>query len=473
MKLSKMVEDLRIGLAETRLLSRAVWLLIAAFTVDAIAYFGFLTLMTEYLSSNIGWGDKWSGWGVSLFTMSVTLFMLGAGTIAEGFGLRKAVLASLLIATVGRAAYSYAPNLAGLATMVVIVSLVLTALGEAMLQPVVYSGVKQFTDERSNAIGYSMIYAWMNLGVMASAPISSWIRPAVQAVKDAPPGAPAQSSGFIAWLASLTGSGVQAVNWTFTFVTFLAFVGFYFGFRKRDEAARLRPDPVSETIDPRPLGERIRSYFADGPFTNARFMFFIFMLLPVRTLFAHQWLTMPQYILRAFGPEVQDRMEYLVNWTNPGIIFIFVPLFAALTRRVHVFHIMVIGSLVSAVPTFLLCAGPSLPLLVTYLVIFSLGEALWNSRFLEYASELAPPGKVSQYMGLANVPWLLAKGTTGMYSGYLLSQYCPDKIPVEQLQTGKLWFIYGCIAMLSPVGLWLARHWVMGGFASEAEKKAV
>jgi hypothetical protein len=26
-----------------------------------------------------------------------------------------------------------------------------------------------------------------------------------------------------------------------------------------------------------------------------------------------------------------------------------------------------------------------------------------------------------------------------------------------------MWFVYGCIAMLSPLGLWLARDWVMAG----------
>lgn len=471
MNFSKIGEDLRAGFAAARQLPRPVWLLIAAFTVDAIAYFGVLTLMVPYLTSSVGWGDFWAPWGVSIFTMAVTLFMLGAGTIAEGFGLRKAVLAALLIAFIGRAVFSFAPNLPGALTitMVVIAALVLTAIGEAILQPVVYSGVKQFTDAKSNAIGYSMIYAWMNLGIVVSAPLSSWIRPAVQKLKDAP-GTPTDASGFIVWLAGVTGSGFEAVNWTFTVVTLIAFVGFYFGFRKSDAEARLRPDLVAEEKDTRPLGERIRTYFTEGPFTNARFMFFIFMLLPVRTLFAHQWLTIPQYILRSFGPEVQDRMEYLVNWTNPAIIFVFVPVFAAVTQRVHVFHIMVIGAFISAAPTFLLCAGPNLTLLMTYLIIFSLGEALWNSRFLEYASELAPPGKVSQYMGLANVPWLLAKGTTGLYSGYMIATFVPDTVPPAELFSGTLWCFYGCIAMLSPLGLWLGRHWVMAGFKSESAK---
>ena len=91
------------------------------------------------------------------------------------------------------------------------------------------------------------------------------------------------------------------------------------------------------------------------------------------------------------------------------------------------------------------------------------GEALWSARFLEYASELAPPGRVAQYMGLANIPWLLAKGTTGFYSGWMLAHYCPDKTPPAELNTGTMWLIYSFIAMSSPIGLWLARKWVMAG----------
>jgi dipeptide/tripeptide permease len=124
---------------------------------------------------------------------------------------------------------------------------------------------------------------------------------------------------------------------------------------------------------------------------------------------------------------------------------------------------MVVGSLVSAAPTFLLCFGPDLTLLITYFVIFSIGEALWSARFLEYASELAPPGRVAQYMGLALIPWLLAKGTTGLYSGYLLTTFCPPDTPPDQMHTGTLWLIYACIAMTSPIGLWLARNWVRSG----------
>ena len=445
---------------------RAIWYVIGAFVIDSTAYFGVLTLMTTYLGRDLGWGDAYAAAGVSLFTMLVTLAMLGIGSAAESFGLRRAILGGLVVAAVGRAIYCLAPDAPGAATTActVLFGLLLVAGSSGILQPVCYSGVKQFTDEKTSAMGYAVIYAFMNLGIVLIGALSAWVRPGVQDILDQrPQGEPAD--GFLGLLAQISGSGVQAVNWLCFAMTVLALLLMLLLLTRRAEATRLRPEMTGAAAH-RPAvawRERLRGYFTEGPFGKPRFVFFIFMLLPVRTLFAHQWLTMPQYILRAYPKEVGDKMEWLVNWINPGIIFIGVPLLTAVTRRTNVYTMMIIGSLVSAAPTFLLCMGPNLNVLIVYFVIFSIGEALWSARFLEYASELAPPGRVAQYMGLAQVPWLLAKGTTGLYSGVLLARYCPPDTPPEQLHTGVLWFIYGCIAMSTPVGLWLARKWVMSG----------
>jgi proton-dependent oligopeptide transporter, POT family len=445
---------------------RAMWYVIGAFVIDNVAYFGILTLMTTYLGHDLGWGDECAGMTVSLFTMMVTLSMLGVGSVAESFGLRRAVMGGLAVAALGRAIYCLAPAAPDAASTagMVILGLLLVAGSSGVLQPVCYSGVKQFTDEKTSSMGYAMIYALMNLGIVAIGALSAWVRPAVQNILDHLAGGKLPD-GFFGFLARISGSGVQAVNWLCFAVTVFGLLLTSVLLTRRAEATRLRPELNDEGTDkPRvPWRQRLRSYFTDGPFSNARFVFFIFMLLPVRTLFAHQWLTMPQYILRAYPTEVGDKMEWLVNWINPGIIFIGVPLLTAVTRRANVYTMMIVGSLVSAVPTFMLCGGPDLNVLIAYFVVFSIGEALWSARFYEYASELAPPGRVAQYMGLALVPWLLAKGTTGLYSGFLLARYCPPNVPPEQLHTGTLWFIYGCIAMTTPIGLWIARKWVMVG----------
>ncbi|MCC7290472.1 MAG: MFS transporter [Phycisphaerales bacterium] len=528
-------------------LPRAFWIVIAIFVVESMAYFMALTLMNSYLTRDLGVPDRWASWFVSMFTMLVTLFMLGAGSFAESFGLRKALVGAMILCVLGRVLYAYVTALApaglgaaggaraaaaapdtglfsmgGPALLALVFALGVIALGEAILQPVCYSGVKQYTDEKTSSMGYGLIYALMNGGIVVGGAISSYVRPGVQSILDsAAPAAAEAATGALSdaakaateiattvaaeaattaagaaeparglivewfdaavaalqplrdaldpalhWLAGWTGSGIQAVNWLCVATAILALL-MCFLLTRRTEANKLRPDRIREMrqADTRPTGDRLWSYLADGPFSNVRFMFFIFMLLPVRTLFAHQWLTLPEYVLRAYPKEVSDYMEVVVNWVNAGIILVGVPIATALTRKVHVYTMMIIGSLVSAAPTFLLCSGPNLSLLITYLVVFSVGEALWSARFLEYASELAPEGRIAQYMGLANVPWLLAKGTTGFYSGFLLEAFCPKDGPRH---TGALWFIYGCIAMMSPIGLIVARRWVMAGSMHKA-----
>lgn len=436
--------------------------MVGAFVFEAMAYFGVLTLMSPFLSTDLGWGDVWAGLTVSVFTGLVTLFMLGVGSYAEGFGLRRAILFALAISTAGRVAYSLAAGAGGgaMAVVAALGGLLVVALGSGVLQPVCYSGIKQYTDARTSSMGYALIYAIMNLCIVGVGALSAWLRPAVEALRNG-----AAADPVAAFFYRFSPTGVQAVNWACVAITALTFVFFWFTMTKRVERVKLRPDTAEEQrkTEARSVLQRLRVFFGEGPFSNSRFVFFIFILLPVRTLFAHQWLTFPSYILRAYDGQVADHMEWLVNWINPAIIFVAVPLVTAFTRKVEVYRMMMIGTLVSALPTFMLCAGPSLPLLITYFVVFSIGEALWSARFLEYASELAPPGRVAQYMGLANIPWLLAKMTTGLYSGWMLSRYCPADLPRAQLATGGMWFIYGCIAMISPLGLWFARRWVMRG----------
>lgn len=467
--LAHKLRDFFSAFADLFRLPRAFWFIILVFMIDSIAYFGMLNLMTLYLPKDIGIPDQYASIIVSIFTMFVTAFMIGVGGIAEGLGVRRALIFCMALMAVARACYSGAPLYisGGLLTAGTIVALAFIALGEGIIQPVSYAGIKYYTDEKTSSMGYGLIYALMNLGIVMSAPISKYTRvPTDRAVEILASGG--EVSGWSGWWAENVTSGLMAANWVFTGVTVLGLIVLLIRLTKRVEAKRLRFDEKAkqEADDlkaSRTWKERIIAYFTEGPFTNRRFLFFIFMLFPVQTLFAHQWLTMPAYMTRAFSSKVADNMELLNQMINPMIIVIGVPIATALTRRANVYTMMIIGTLVSAVPTFLLSTGPSLNMLITYLVFFSIGEALWQPRFLQYAAELAPEGKVAQYMGLANIPWIGVKLTTGFYSGYMLSRYCAADMPQETLNTETMWFIYGCIALLSPIGLLIGRKWVMSG----------
>lgn len=425
--------------------SRAFWLVNLVNFGDGIAYFGILTLLTRFLGTRLQMGDWLSGFTVSMFTGLVTLFMVGGGFVSDRLGVRRALTWSLGVVGIGRLLLTISPTVNDVwyAQVTAWSGLVLMAAGTGVMQPALYAGVKEYTDERTATIGYSLLYAIMNLGIVAENFVSPWVRTDEVFV-----------DRFGVKIVGL-GWGIDGVFWMCVWMTALMLLVHMMLFTRHvEEVECVAPHLVAEA-DHRPWHERLM----DLPFLDARFMFFIFILLPVRTLFAHQFLTMPDYVFRCFPVEVNARFEW-ISALNPLIIVVCVPTIAAATRRVRVIDMMIYGTLVTAVSTFLLVPGPNLTLLLSYTVLFSLGEALWSSRFLEYVADLAPPGKVGAYMGLANIPWFFAKFTTGLYSGKMLAWF----VPAQGLQSpGTLWLIYACMACVSPVGLVLARRWILQG----------
>ncbi|MDO5295421.1 MAG: MFS transporter [bacterium] len=429
--------------------SKAFWLVNFVSFGDGITYFGILTLLTLFLGTDLGMGDKLAGLAVSTFTGLVTLFVFGGGYISDWLGVRRAILSALLVAALGRGLLAFCPDLPGLGVYAAWLAIVLMAVSSGVLEPALYSGIKEFTDPRTASIGYGILYAIMNLGIVGATFVSPCIR---------------SQEVFLrlgSWQINGLGWGIQGVFWACAGIT-LAILGvclvcFTKKVEDRDRYVHIEAKAENGEAGDKKLGFKARMKKMFSPFANFRFVFFIFILLPVRTLFAHQWLTMPTYVERCFPPEVFAKFEW-IGGLNPLIIVIFVPLVAALTRKVKVIDMMLVGTTVSALTTFILVPGPNLTLLLTYVVLFSIGEALWSSRFLEYVSGLAPAGQVGAYMGLAGLPWFLAKFTTGLYSGIMIEKFIPKDGVANSEQ---LWLIYAVIALITPISLLLARKWLL------------
>lgn len=405
---------------------------------DGIAYFGILTLLTRYLGTDIGMSDAATGIAVSTFTGLVTLTMFGGGFVSDSLGVRRALTLSLLVMALGRLVLTLAPEAGANGAWAVWPALVLMAVGSGVIQPALYAGVKEFTDPRTATMGYGLLYSIMNLGIVAENFLSPYLRSDEVFLS--------VGSREIHGL----GLGIQGVFAVCTGITVLLLLANVTFFTKRVEDR----DRQVAVADP---GAGAVSHDRLQWVKDPRFLFFLFILLPVRTLFAHQWLTLPDYVFRCYPEEVGAKFEW-ISGLNPLIIVIFVPLVAALTRKARVVDMMLIGTAVSALTTFILVPGPDLNRLLVYVILFSIGEALWSSRFLEYVADLAPAGQVGAYMGLAGIPWFLAKFTTGLYSGLMLERFIPEGGPAD---SSTLWLIYALFALITPVGLLLGRKWLL------------
>jgi len=343
----------------------------------------------------------------------------------------------LVLTLAGRTLLSGSPAFGAGAHAAAWLGLLILAFGEGVIQPALYAGVKEYTDERTATLGYGILYSIMNLGIVAENFVSPFVR---------------TDREFLLGAKGL-GLGYDGVFWMCTVITVVMLLAHVSLFTRRvEQTDRVIVDAPKAEEPAKTWKEKLKEL----PFLDGRFMYFIFVLLPVRTLFAHQFLTMPSYIMRCYPPEVGAKYEW-INGLNPLIIVVFVPLIAAMTRKANIVTMMIIGTSISALTTFLLVPGPNLTALLLYVTLFSLGEAVWSSRFLEYVANLAPAGKVGAYMGLAGIPWFLAKFMTGLYSGSMLEKFVPKGGPYD---SSTLWLIYAVLACASPIGLIIVRKWV-------------
>jgi len=443
--------------------SKGFWLVNQVNFLDGIAYFGILNLLTLFIRMDVGFTTSGATIAVSTFTGLVTLFMFGGGFISDWLGVRKAMTVVLITLLAGRLLLLTTPVLGGVADGILWVALLLMALATGVLQPALYAGVKEYSDPRTATIGYSLLYSIMNLGIVAEAGLSPLIRDASR--PEIGEAGEIVREGFFSgsFLGPLINpeNGIGGVYIVLVGVTALMLALHLLLFTRKveltDRVTTYEPEEKHADGQIKTFWDKIKEL----PFLDTRFIFFIFILLPVRTLFAHQFLTLPDYIVRAYPEAVGLRLEWFQG-LNPLIIVIFVPLIAAFTRKVNIITMMIIGTSISAVTTFILAPGPDLTRLILYVIFFSFGEAVWSSRFLEYVANLAPAGRVGAYMGLAGIPWFLAKATTGWYAGSMLDTFLPVGNPAAQ-NSGTMWLIYAFIALITPIGLIIGKKWVEKG----------
>ena len=490
---------------------RALWGINLAYFLEGWVYFGMLGYLAIHFSDFVFKGvanpDVNSHHMVMVLTAGITISMFFLGSVADKRGVRTTLLWSFLFLLAGRIVWSAAPYVfpeTGLWSsmhVMTMAGILLVVIGYGMYQPAAYAGVRKFTTPKTAGMGYAMLYALMNLG--------GWLPSFFAFVREA--------------------IGITGAFWVYTGLTVLGLLATWLVLTPKVEAQAIaradrerreletvnaakpeaKPGPAVIAYDadrripahlwatlaataacglfaPKPYGFIITAvmaaflillatgigalrkatvWLANHPLSDSKFFFFIFALIPVQTLFAYNWLILPQYLERAFaGGFVSDKFEFFSN-LNPILIFIAVPMVAAMTQQKKVYNMMISGTFVMAAPAFLLAFGTNIYTLLAYLLVMTIGEAMWQPRFLQYAAEIAPEGRTGAYMGVAQFPWFLTKMLVPLYSGMALQKYVPAE---GQQDPRAMWMIFAIVAMVSPILLVLAKGWVGRDFKTKA-----
>jgi len=182
----------------------------------------------------------------------------------------------------------------------------------------------------------------------------------------------------------------------------------------------------------------------------------------VRLTFRHLDATFPKYMVRTFGPSTPYGSVIAIN---PLLIIVTLPPITAFTMHIDAYSMILVGSWVSAASVFVLVIFPTTYVsAVVFIVILSIGEALWSPRLYEYTAMIAPKGREGVYMALASAPNFAAKLAVGGLSGTLLHNLCPSE---GHCNGRMMWLAVGCMTLSSPLLMLLLRRYIEPDDVSE------
>jgi dipeptide/tripeptide permease len=150
----------------------------------------------------------------------------------------------------------------------------------------------------------------------------------------------------------------------------------------------------------------------------------------------------------------QIKPEYLINLNAFGIIC-FQVLISYLVRKTSPLTSIIAGVTVTVASFLVYLAGASGWIVVSAILVFSVGEMLASPRSKEYAGRIAPPDKVGMYMGYFY--WCVALGNLfgGLLSGVSYGYFGPTGVNRPDL----MWILFAAIASTTAGALVLYNRW--------------
>ncbi|MFC1694551.1 MFS transporter [Pseudomonadota bacterium] len=482
---------------------------------ERMGWYGFYAVSTLYLTGPVedgGLGFSSADRGViqGIATFFLYLFPAVFGALADRYGYKNMFLAS---AVVMAPAYLLLSLPTGFWPFLGVYFLV--AVGHGMFKPVVISTVAKSTNEENGSVGFGIFYMMVNIGGFLGPIVagvvrgwnwdlvfyasSGWILVmsvvAMLVYKEPPRDKQAESQRSLAevfrGMIEVVGnarffilvSGVLFILvmgskwWSFSLVGMVA-AGWLAGNLLLDAVFRFSG------------GGGERAWYAQPmAIGEGRYLLFLLLMAGFWISFNQIFMTLPEYIrdyvdtsdlIASFTPLAtiftgvaesmgfdttnwsravlehgQIKPEHLINLNAFGIIC-FQVLISFFMRKTSPLTSIIAGVFVTIASFGLYLVGMTGWIVVSAILVFSLGEMMASPRSKEYAGRIAPPEKVGMYMGYFY--WCVALGNLfgGLLSGLAYQNFGPQGINRPDL----MWILFASLAGVTAVSLVIYNRFV-------------
>ncbi|MBK8394409.1 MAG: MFS transporter [Leptospiraceae bacterium] len=460
---------------------REIWILFTAKLIEYAAYGASNMAFVLFLSKDCGLGDIAAGSYIGVWSTIMTCISILVGSVVDAIGVKKTLVIGMFAMLIGRLVMPFSNHL----WIVTLFAFIPVAIGNALLIPVMSVGIKRFTTPENTALGFGLFYTLMNVGFA----LGGYIFDKVRLVYGE------YSIQFIPFfeINISTYQIIFLVSFLLTVPSMLLILSMREGISIDSLGnIQLLKEKISVSNFIVNFYSEIRKSTKDTVsimktvFWEKSFWIYLSMLgilVFVKLVFYHFNYTFPKYGIRVLGEGTKVGAIYGI--LNPVIIIFLVPLIAHFTKKIKSYSMLIIGTIISTVSIFLATLptdffaflnhtmfgqmilvdwleltlekqNPIIFGIVFFIVLFSLGEAIWSPRLMQFSAEIAPLGKEGTYISLSYLPYFLAKMITGPMSGWLIATYVPEgasSYPDHYM----VWVWIGGVSALSPLGLLLFR----------------
>jgi dipeptide/tripeptide permease len=487
---------------------RSFWTANAMEIFERMGWYGFYAVSTLYLTNSVadgGLGFTSEDRGViqGLATFFLYLFPAVFGALADRYGYKRMFLASVAVMAPAYILLAAPRTFWGFLAVYFLV-----AVGHGMFKPVVISTVAKTTNEETGSMGFGIFYMMVNIGGFLGPVVAGVVRgwswsyvfyasagwilvmglTCAVLYTEPPRDREAESrrrlGDVLKGMVDVVGNGrfftlvagllvvlvMGSKWWSFQLVGSVAaawlVANLLLDVVLRGAGRRAGSGPWP--LQPMRVGE--------GPY-----LVFLLLMAGFWTSFNQIFMTLPEYIrdyvdttdlmpivngiVRVTGGDLdtwnrallengQIKPEYLIN-LNAGAIVLLQVLIAYLVRKTTPLVSIIAGVTVTIASFLVYLAGATGWVVVSAILVFSVGEMLASPRSKEYAGRIAPPDKVGMYMGYFY--WCVALGNLfgGLLSGVSYGYFGPTGINRPDL----MWILFAVIASTTAGALVLYNRW--------------
>jgi dipeptide/tripeptide permease len=395
---------------------RPFWVANISELFERLSYYAVFAVLARYLHEGLHFGVEQASSLTGMFGGWVWFLAVVGGAIADRLGFRRALSLAYLIlsfsyfllGSLGASWFAPVRNAVPLASLVAFV-LILPALGVALVKPSVVGTTARASNKNVRSVGYSIYYTLVNVGSTLGPLMAGW----------------EQDHGSAAGLFHLAALSV--------FLMFFV-VLLFFKEPRRSEAG--------EAASLSQVGKNFLTVLS-----NPRFMLFLLIFTGYWIVFWQEFIALPLYISAYIDPKANTAR---ILATDPIVVILFTMVIGFVTKRMHAFHAIVLGTLISSLAWVLLIIHPSVWMAVATLVVVAIGEITQQPRYYDYISRLAPPDQQGTYMGFAFLPLGIGSFIAGKFSGWLMQHYG------EELHQPRMvwWWVIG-VGLATTLLLWI------------------